>query len=139
MPQWITLHGVGFGAIVPAFTNISSIFGSSDYHAMFTAFAIFGVLIGALGGYLSILSGKQATPHLWAIQFLIGTLIYTGLFVPTDTLNVYDAVTNQNQINLWSPRRIGIWWPGRLIWLSNLWCKNSILRQICRLILPAVR
>ncbi len=87
----------GFGAIVPAFTNISNIFGSSDYHGMFTAFAIFGVLIGVLGGYLSILSGKQATPHLWAIQFLIGSLIYTGLFVQTDSLNVYDAVSNQNQ------------------------------------------
>jgi len=87
----------GFGAVVPAFTNISNIFASSDYHGMFTAFAIFGALIGAMSGYLSLLSGKAGTPHLWAIQFLLGTLIYTGLFVQTDSLNVYDAVSNQNQ------------------------------------------
>lgn len=87
----------GFSAIVPAFTNIANIFGNSDYHAMFTAFAIFGVIIGAISGYLNIVSGKGVNPHLWAIQFLIGTFLYTVFFVPTDTLNVYDAVTNQNQ------------------------------------------
>jgi hypothetical protein len=87
----------GFTAIVPALTNIGNMFSNSDYHSAFTAFAIFGSLLGALSGYFGNLSGKGVNPHLWTIQLCIGTLIYTGLFVPRDTLYVYDPVLNQTQ------------------------------------------
>ena len=86
----------GFTVVVPALTNISNVFGNSDYHAMFTAFAIFGVFFGLLSAYFGSITGK-GNPHIWAIQLIIGSLIYFGLFVPKDTLFVYDPVLNRNQ------------------------------------------
>lgn len=84
----------GFNAVDPAFRTIANIFSDSNYSGMFTAFALFGGVFGALGVYLKAISGR-GNPAAWLIPLLVGAIIYFGLFVPKSTLFLYDNVMNQ--------------------------------------------
>ena len=87
----------GFSPVTIAFQNIALIFADNSYRGVITTFAIFGLFFGCAGGFIKMSMG-QGGPLGWLIPFLIGVMLYLGLFVSTTTLAVYDPVYNQNLV-----------------------------------------
>ena len=86
----------GFASIYPAFQQCAAIFNSSDYSGMVTALSLLGIMVTAMINVVS--KAERATPMAWVFMAMAGILVYLGLFVPKDNLEIYDPVYNQDQV-----------------------------------------
>lgn len=86
----------GFDPAVIAFQNIARIFGDNTYHAFISAFAVLGFVFGSMMTYVKLATGEARSALSWLIPVMVGMGLYSAMFVPTDTLYVYDPVYNQN-------------------------------------------
>lgn len=92
----------GFTTYVNAFTRLKYIFSDSEYSAMVVSMVVLSVPICMLAmvGRATVQgmsSGKPALNFGWLAMWLLGSLIYRGVMLPTSTIHIYDQDRNLYQ------------------------------------------
>jgi plasmid maintenance system antidote protein VapI len=90
----------GMPTVAEAFQRLALIFSDTDYKMLFAAIALLGMMLAFANGFVvrPILEGLgKANGISWLMPFIIGTVIYTGGFLATATVYIYDPVKNDTQ------------------------------------------
>ena len=92
----------GFTTYVNAFTRIKYIFNDSEYQALVVSCLMMAVPICMLimvgRSSISTLTGQQGGLNYgWVVMWLMGSIVYRGLMMPTSTLHIYDQDRNLYQ------------------------------------------
>lgn len=92
----------GFTTYVNAFTRLKYIFHDSDYMGMVVVAILLALPIGAMimlgRSAVQSFEGKSSSLNFgWLIMWLLGTVVFRGLMLPTSTIHIYDQERNQYQ------------------------------------------
>lgn len=87
----------GFNPVMQAFLKIALIFSDANYNALFTVFAIGGILIGAISGLSAAFTTGRLLQLGWIAKVITGAVLFIALLVPKGNVTVYDPVMNRFQ------------------------------------------
>lgn len=87
----------GFNPVMQAFLKIALIFSDANYNALFTVFAIGGILIGAISGLSAAFTTGRLLQLGWIAKVITGAALFIALLVPKGNVTVYDPVMNRFQ------------------------------------------
>lgn len=92
----------GFTTYVNAFTRLKYIFNDSEFSALVVSCLMMSIPIGMIimigRGSVTTLTGQKGGLNFgWVIMWLMGTIVYRGLMMPTSTLHIYDQDRNLYQ------------------------------------------
>lgn len=87
----------GFSEVVGSFHRMALIFSDNIYKTLFSVMLVLGIFFAAAMNYTKPMMGGQATPLAWVAPSVIGTVLFTGVIIPTGTIHVYDPTKNSYQ------------------------------------------
>lgn len=87
----------GFNPVMQAFLKIALIFSDANYNALFTVFAIGGIIIGAISGMSAAFTTGRLLQLGWIAKVIAGAALFFALMVPKGNVTIYDPVMNRFQ------------------------------------------
>lgn len=87
----------GFDPVMQAFNRLALIFSDANYNYLFTAFAVYGIVGGAVGGLNAAATTGKLLQFGWVIKLIAGIVVMAGLLIPKGSLTIYDPVLNRFQ------------------------------------------
>lgn len=92
----------GFTTYVNAFTRLRYIFNDSEFSALIVSVMIMSIPIGTMimvgRSSVQTMTGQKGGLNFgWLIMWLLGSIVYRGLMMPTSTLHIYDQDRNLYQ------------------------------------------
>jgi len=110
----------GFDPVSAAFKRSALIFNANGYKTFVAAMGILGILVVGLNLFLNTAFQRPSTGLAMFAPVIAGAVIYSGLFVPTENVVIYDTVLNQNITVAGVPQGVA----------KPAWIVNSIERFI---------
>lgn len=87
----------GFDPVMQAFNRLALIFSDANYNYLFTAFVVYGVIGGAIGGLNAAATTGRLLQLGWIVKLIAGVVVMAGLLFPKGSLTIYDPVLNRFQ------------------------------------------
>lgn len=69
----------GFDPVMQAFNRLALIFSDANYNYLFTAFAVYGVIGGAIGGLNAAATTGRLLQLGWIVKLIAGVVVMAGL------------------------------------------------------------
>ena len=82
----------GFNPVMQAFLKIALIFSDANYNALFTVFAIGGIIIGAISGMSAAFTTGRLLQLGWIAKVIAGAALFFALMVPKGNVTIYDPL-----------------------------------------------